>query len=108
VVFALKSWRHYLNGETCDIYTFHKSLKYICTQKELNMRQCRWLDLIKDYDLMIQYHPEKANVAADALSRIGVLRIEMPLISDLDHMRITFCYAGVAQEVTKMLLQSSL
>jgi hypothetical protein len=72
VVFALKSWRHYLYGETCDIYIDHKSLKYIFTQKELNLRQRRWLELIKDYDLTIQYHPKNANVVADALSRAGV------------------------------------
>jgi hypothetical protein len=107
VVFALKSWRHYLYGETCDIYTDHKSLKYIFTQRELNMRQRRWLELIKDYDLTIQYHPSKANVVADALSRAGVLRTGMPLIADLDRMGITFCYAGVAHEETKMLIQSS-
>jgi hypothetical protein len=108
MVFALKSWRHYLYGETCDIYTDHKSLKYIFTQKELNMRQRRWLELIKDYDLTIQYHPGKANVVADALSRTGVLRTWMPLIADLDRMGITFCYAGIAHEETKMLIQSSL
>ena len=68
-VFALKIWRHYLYGERCEIYTDHKSLKYISTQKELNMRQWRWLELIKDYDCSINYHPGKANVVADALSR---------------------------------------
>ncbi|WVZ76101.1 hypothetical protein U9M48_024103 [Paspalum notatum var. saurae] len=69
VVHALKIWRHYLLGNTCDIYTDHKSLKYILTQPELNMRQRRWLELIKDYDLEIHYHPGKANVVADSLSR---------------------------------------
>ncbi|WVZ97025.1 hypothetical protein U9M48_042592 [Paspalum notatum var. saurae] len=69
VVHALKIWRHYLLGNTCHIYTDHKSLKYILTQPELNMRQRRWLELIKDYDLEIHYHPGKANVLADALSR---------------------------------------
>ncbi|WVZ51573.1 hypothetical protein U9M48_002706 [Paspalum notatum var. saurae] len=69
VVHALKIWRHYLFGNKCDIYTDHKSLKYIFTQNELNMRQRRWLELIKDYDLEIHYHPGKANVVADALSR---------------------------------------
>ncbi|CAH9146848.1 unnamed protein product [Cuscuta epithymum] len=69
VVFALKIWRHYLYGAHCKIYTDHKSLKYIFTQKELNMRQRRWLELINDYDLEIQYHEGKANVVADALSR---------------------------------------
>ena len=69
IVFALKIWRHYLYGEKCEIYTDRKSLKYIFTQKELNMRQRRWLELIKDYDCTINYHPGKANVVADALSR---------------------------------------
>ncbi|WVZ49338.1 hypothetical protein U9M48_000706 [Paspalum notatum var. saurae] len=69
VVHALKIWRHYLLGNTCHIYTDHKSLKYILTQPELNMRQRRWLELIKDYDLEIHYHLGKANVVADALSR---------------------------------------
>jgi hypothetical protein len=67
VVHALKIWRHYLFGQRCDIYTDHKSLKYIFTQSELNMRQRRWLELVKDYDLEIHYHPGKANVVADAL-----------------------------------------
>ncbi|WVZ89803.1 LOW QUALITY PROTEIN: hypothetical protein U9M48_036162 [Paspalum notatum var. saurae] len=68
VVHALKIWRHYLLGNTCHIYTDHKSLKYILTQPKLNMRQRRWLELIKYYDLEIHYHPGKANVVADALS----------------------------------------
>jgi len=71
VVHALKIWRHYLISNKCDIYTDHKSLKYFFTQNELNMRQRRWLELIKDYDLEIHYHPGKANVVADALSRKG-------------------------------------
>jgi hypothetical protein len=69
VVHALKIWRHYLMGAHCNIYTDHKSLKYIFTQADLNMRQRRWLELIKDYDLEVHYHPGKANVVADALSR---------------------------------------
>jgi hypothetical protein len=69
VVHALKTWRHYLYGQKCNIYTDHKSLKYIFTQSELNMRQRRWLELIKDYELEIHYHPGKANVVADALIR---------------------------------------
>ena len=71
VVFALKVWRHYLYGEKCEIYTDHKSLKYFFTQKDLNMRQRRWLELVKDYDCDILYHPGKANVVADALSQKG-------------------------------------
>jgi hypothetical protein len=69
VVHALKIWRHYLIGNKCEIYTDHKSLKYIFTQSDLNLRQRRWLELIKDYNLEIHYHPGKANVVADALSR---------------------------------------
>ena len=69
VVFALKIWRHYLYGEKCRIYTDHKNLKYLLTQKELNLRQWRWLELFKDYDCVIDYHPRNANVVADALSR---------------------------------------
>ncbi|GJV92082.1 putative nucleotidyltransferase, ribonuclease H [Tanacetum coccineum] len=85
VVFALKIWRHYLYGESCDIFTDHKSLKYIFTQRELNMRQRRWLELLKDYDTNIQYHPGKANVVADALSRksgmIAGIKVEEEIIS---------------------------
>ncbi|KAK8700609.1 hypothetical protein V6N13_019000 [Hibiscus sabdariffa] len=69
VVFALKIWRHYLYGEKCHVFTDHKSLKYLLTQKDLNLRQRRWMELLKDYDLVIDYHPGKANVVADALSR---------------------------------------
>jgi hypothetical protein len=108
VVFALKSWRHYLYGEVCDIYTNHKSLKYIFTQKELNLRQRRWLKLIKDYDLSIHYHPGKAKVVADALSRSGVPKVAFLLIADLDRLGIALCYVGTASEETRMLIQSSL
>jgi hypothetical protein len=69
VVQALKNWRHFLYGSKCELYTDHKSLKYFFTQKDLNMRQRRWLELIKDYDLTINYTPGKANIVADALSR---------------------------------------
>jgi hypothetical protein len=71
VVHALKIWRHYLMGNHCNIFTDRKSLKYIFTQSELNMRQRRWLELIKDYDLEVHYHPGKANVVEDALIRKG-------------------------------------
>jgi hypothetical protein len=67
VVHALKIWRHYIMGAKCQVYTDHKSLKYILTQKDLNLRQHRWLELIKDYDLAIPYHPGKANLVVDAL-----------------------------------------
>jgi hypothetical protein len=69
VVHALKIWRHYLLGNLVHIYMDHKSLKYLFTQPDLNMRQRRWLELIKDYELKVHYHSGKANVVADALSR---------------------------------------
>jgi hypothetical protein len=69
VVHVLEIWRHYLIGHRCEIYSDHKSLKYIFTWNDLNLQQHRWLELIKDYDLRINYHPGKANVVADALSR---------------------------------------
>src|ERR1051325_9445928 len=92
VVHALKIWRHYLYGEKCKIFTDHKNLKYIPDQKELNMRQRRWIELIKDYDCVIEYHPGKANVVADALSRKATLPIEkqtatLALIQDLERKK---------------------
>ncbi|CAA0819140.1 Uncharacterized mitochondrial protein AtMg00860, partial [Striga hermonthica] len=70
VVHALKIWRHYLYRGKCEIFTYHKSQKYIFTQKELNIRQRRWLELVKDYDCTtISYHIGKANAVVDALSR---------------------------------------
>jgi ribonuclease HI len=80
VVHALKIWRHYLIGHKSDIYTDNKSLKYIFTQSDLNLRQRRWLERIKDYDLEIHYHPGKANVVADALSRKSYAN-EMQMLS---------------------------
>ena len=85
VVHALKIWRHYLLGNKCHIYTDHKNLKYIFTQSELNMRQERWLELIKDYDLEVHYHPGKANVVAGALSRKPHYQMVQPLFEDGFH-----------------------
>ncbi|XP_071733449.1 uncharacterized protein [Rutidosis leptorrhynchoides] len=94
VEFALKLWKHYLYGTHCVICTYHKSLQYIFSKKEMNMRQRRWQELIKDYDCEIRYHPGKANVVADALCRkksadsVKFMRIE--IVSDLvDRLKIT-------------------
>lgn len=76
-IFALKIWSHYLYGEQCEIFTNHKSLKYTFIQKELNMRQRRWLQMLKDYDLNINYHLSKANVVADALSRKALCNMDI-------------------------------
>ncbi|GJX58019.1 retrotransposon protein, putative, ty3-gypsy subclass [Tanacetum coccineum] len=96
VVFALKIWRHYLYGEACDIFTDHKSLKYIFTQRELNMRQRRWLELLKDYDTNIQYHPGKANVVADALSRKSgmIACFDSIILHDLERLDVELCVRG--------------
>ncbi|KAJ6859428.1 hypothetical protein NC652_041650 [Populus alba x Populus x berolinensis] len=89
IVFALKIWRHYLYGETCEIFSDHKTLQYIFQQKDLNLRQRRWIELLSDYDCMIQYHPGKENVVVDALSRksMGSLahiqEVRRPLIKEL-------------------------
>ncbi|WMV13979.1 hypothetical protein MTR67_007364 [Solanum verrucosum] len=69
VVFSLKIWRHYLYGVKCEVFTDHRSLKHVFTQNDLNLRQERWMELLKYYDVTIQYHTGKANVVADALSQ---------------------------------------
>ena len=101
IVFALKFWRHYLYGERCEIYTDHKSLKYIFTQKELNMRQRRWLELIKDYDCTINYHPGKANIVADALSRKDKLKMLISaeeLIQEFERLELEVNISGQGGE----------
>ena len=94
VVFALKMWRHYLYGVHCDIYTDHKNLKYIFTQKKLNMWQHRWLELVSEYDCEFHQHPSKANKVADALSRkamafaINVEKMQKPLQVDICNLEM--------------------
>ena len=87
VVFALKKWRHYLYGVAFEIYIDHKSLKYLFFQKELNLRQRRWVEFLEDYDCTINYHQEKANVVADALSwkaqLAGLMVREWNLLEDV-------------------------
>ena len=68
IVFSLKIWCHYLYGEQFEVFSNHKSLKYIFTQRDLNMRQRRWMGFLEDYEFTLHYHPGKANVVADALS----------------------------------------
>ena len=96
VVHALKISRHYLIGHKSDIYTDHKSLKYIFTQSDLNLRQRRWLELIKDYDLEVHFHPGKANVVADALSRksyaneVQIASMAEELCAEISHLNLGF------------------
>ncbi|GJZ02102.1 reverse transcriptase [Tanacetum coccineum] len=110
VVFALKIWRHYLYGEACDIFTDHKSLKYIFTQRELNMRQRRWLELLKDYDTNIQYHPGKANVVADALSRKSgmIACFDSIILRDLERLDVELCVRGSGGYWASMRIESNL
>ncbi|WJX40137.1 hypothetical protein P8452_27643 [Trifolium repens] len=83
VVFSLKVWRHYLYGSRFEVFCDHKSLKYLFDQKELNMRQRRWLEFLKDYDFELSYHPGKANVVADALSR-KTLHMSSLMVKELE------------------------
>ena len=69
IFFALKIWHHYLYGEQFEVFSDHKSLKYIFTQRDLNMRQGRWMEYLEDYDFTLHYHLGKANMVVDALNR---------------------------------------
>ncbi|CAA0833519.1 Uncharacterized mitochondrial protein AtMg00860, partial [Striga hermonthica] len=118
VVHALMIWRHYLYGGHCEIFTDHKSLQYIFTQKELNMRQRCWLELVKDYDCSIQYHPGKANVVADALRQkvrgdlTYVITQQSPLIQEFARMQLQAIDARptviVSASVSAMQIQPTL
>jgi hypothetical protein len=111
VVHSLKIWRQYLMGKRCELYMDHKSFKYILTQPNLNLKQWRWLELIKDYDLGINYHPGKANVVADTLSRIShvnqllVKSIPPELCDEFGKLKIVANTEAVEMEVGSSLLQ---
>ena len=115
VVFVLKIWRHYLYRERCKIYTDHKSLKYFFTQKELNMRQRCWLELLKDYDYMINYHPGKANIVADALSRktiagsvSAMFTMQKELLLDLEGVGVEMMVAKIQSYMSSLTLEPTL
>jgi hypothetical protein len=94
VVHVLKICRHYIVDKICELYTDHKNLKYIFTKPGLNLRQRRWLEIIKDYDLRINYHPRKANVVVDALSRrshlsqLVVENMSLELCEEFDKLKL--------------------
>ncbi|KAL0537310.1 hypothetical protein IC582_026287 [Cucumis melo] len=113
VVFALKIWRHYLYGEKIQIFTDHKSLKYFFTEKELNMRQRRLLELVKDYDCEVLYHPGKANVVANALSRkvahsATLITKQAPLLRDFERAEIAVSVREVASQLAQLIVQPTL
>ena len=83
IVFTLKLWRHYLYGSKFEVFSDHKSLRYLFDQRELNMRQRRWLEFLKDYNFELSYHPGKANVVGDALSRKS-LQMSTLMVRELD------------------------
>ncbi|XP_070046850.1 uncharacterized protein [Nicotiana tomentosiformis] len=107
IVHTLTIWRHYLYGVSCEVYTDHRSLQHLFKQKVLNLRKQRWLELLKDYDITILYHPENANVVADALSRkrksMGSLAFipigERPLEMDVQALANRFMILDISEPV---------
>jgi hypothetical protein len=110
MVHALKIWRHYLIGYRCEIYSDHKSLKYIFTRTNFNLRQRRWLELIKDFDVGINYHSGKANIIADTLSRkkytvaTFARRMRLELCQEIRYLNLAMVNeAAIAVEVEPTL-----
>ncbi|KAH0641849.1 hypothetical protein KY290_033468 [Solanum tuberosum] len=106
VVFALKIWRHCLYGVRCEIYTDHRSLQYIMSQRDLNSRQRHWIELLKDYDLSILYHPGKANVVADALSRKAVSMGSLAFLS-VEERPLTLDIQSLANSMVRLDISDS-
>ncbi|GJW31396.1 putative reverse transcriptase domain-containing protein [Tanacetum coccineum] len=112
VVFALKIWRHYLYGTKCTVFTDHKSLQHILDQKELNMRQRRWLELLSDYDCDIRYHPGKANVVADTFWVLIACGFELQLFSYLSRkereppLRVRALVMTISLDLPKQILNA--
>ena len=111
IVFALKVWHHYLYDEQFEVFSDHKSLEYIFTQRDLNMRQWRWMKYLEDYDFTLHYHPGKANVVADALNRnsrrvfANVASQEWQMLEAVGQFRLY--YRGQAQGTLRSLVATS-
>ncbi|XP_020102592.1 uncharacterized protein LOC109720121 [Ananas comosus] len=111
-MFALKLWRHYLYGAQCEVFTDHLSLKYLFTEKELNLRQRRWLEFLTDYDFSIQYHLGKANVVADALSQKQssaelsfMITRQDRLVEEFHRLEIEVVPTGATAELMTLVVQ---
>ena len=108
IVSALKILRYYQYGELFKVFSDHKSLKYIFTQRDLNMRQCKWMEYLEDYEFTLNYHPDKVNVVANALSRKsrGVLASitswEWQMLEIVGYFRLH--YRGQAQDTLGSLV----
>ncbi|KAL5740018.1 hypothetical protein ACOSQ2_029198 [Xanthoceras sorbifolium] len=110
--YPIHDLEHYLYGEKCYIYTDHKSLKYLPTQRELNLRQRRWMELIKDYDCVIDYHPGKANVVADALSRkalfaLKAMNVHLQMNPDSALVTELICRPSLIQQIAEKQKQDA-
>ncbi|KAL5787294.1 hypothetical protein ACOSP7_004243 [Xanthoceras sorbifolium] len=110
--YPIHDLEHYLYGEKCYIYTYHKSLKYLPTQRELNLRQRRWMELIKDYDCVIDYHPGKANVVADALSKkalfaLKAMNVQLQLNPDSALVAELVCRPSLIQQISEKQKQDA-
>jgi hypothetical protein len=113
IVFALKIWRHYLYGVKFEVFSDHKSLRYLFDQKELNMRQRRWMEFLKDYDFELRYRPGKANVVADALSRkslhVSSMMIhELELLEKFRDLHLDVSLKPLSLNLTKLQIRNEL
>ena len=110
IIYALKLWRHYLYGEQFKIFMDHKGLKYIFSQKELNMRQRKWMEYLKEFDCTISYNPGKANMVADALSQksseivASMMIKEWKMIKDFNHLTVSGAPKSISGYLASLII----
>lgn len=111
MIFTLKILRHYLYGKPCEVFTDYKSLKYIFTKKELNMKQRRWLELLREYNLTISYHPGKTNVADDTLSRkyfcsaAILITSQRPILEDMRRIELQVILQDIGASLASLVVR---